>query len=147
MEKLILPNDVMLDSVREMLSEGHKVVLMTRGCSMLPFIVGDRDSVELERRGAYCRGDIVLALTEDGRWVLHRILSLSENGFVLKGDGNLSGTERCSRENVAGAVCRIIKPHGEVNCATGSFARRSALWRNMPYIVRRVILGTIRRII
>ena len=147
MEKLILPNDVMLDSVREMLSEGHKVVLMTRGCSMLPFIVGDRDSVELERRGAYCRGDIVLALTEDGRWVLHRILSPSENGFVLKGDGNLSGTERCSRENVAGAVYRIIKPHGEVNCATGSFARRSALWRNMPYIVRRVILGTIRRII
>ena len=147
MEKLTLPNNVMLDSVRGMLAEGHRVVLMTRGFSMLPFIVGDRDSVELERKDTYHCGDIVLALTDDGRWVLHRIRNTDEGGFILKGDGNLSGTERCSADNVAGAVCRIIKPHREVNCGTEGFARRSVVWRNMPYLIRRVILGTIRRII
>lgn len=137
----------MLGSVKGMLDDGHKVVLMTRGNSMLPFIVGDRDSVELEKRPSYSCGDIVLAYTSDGRWVLHRVDSKLDGGFVLRGDGNLRGTERCQDVDVAGAVCRIITPRKEIDCSADGFAKRSRFWKKQPYAVRRVILGIIRRII
>ena len=50
---------------------------------MLPFIVGDRDSVELDRKDSYAAGDIVLARVEGKRWVLHRLVSIAGDEAVL----------------------------------------------------------------
>lgn len=147
MNKLLIPNELLLGEVSRMLSDGHRVVIMTKGCSMLPFIVGDRDSVELEKRSSYVVGDIVLAWVEGNRWVLHRLVSLAGDDAVLKGDGNLSGCERCCVGDIAGAVTRIIRPKGETDCGTGRFAGVSRVWREMPYFARRVILGIYRRLI
>ena len=61
---------------------------------MLPFIVGDRDSVRL-RKEPVAVGDAVLAEIAPGRYVLHRIISLVKDRVVLMGDGNLSGVETC----------------------------------------------------
>lgn len=147
MNELQIPNGLLLGEVSRMLSEGHKVVITARGSSMLPFIVGDRDSVELDRKDGYAAGDIVLALVEGKRWVLHRLVSIAGDEAVLKGDGNLSGCERCAVGDIAGAVVRIIRPKGETDCGTAGFARRSSVWRALPYSARRVILGIYRRLI
>ena len=45
--KRIVPNDVMLGEVRKMIAEDHSVTIKVKGRSMLPFIVGERDSVRL----------------------------------------------------------------------------------------------------
>ena len=53
-KKVILPNALMLGEVSRMLDDGHSVVIMTKGASMSPFIRGERDSVELEKRPTKC---------------------------------------------------------------------------------------------
>ncbi len=57
--KVVVDNNTLLDDVAKIIaSTGQQVVLLTKGQSMLPFIVGNRDSVELSpitdkiRRGA-----------------------------------------------------------------------------------------------
>ena len=45
MKKLILPNEILMGEVERLLSQGTAVTIMTKGNSMLPFIVGERDSV------------------------------------------------------------------------------------------------------
>ena len=148
MNRMSLPNDVMLGSVSEMLAEGHPVVIMTKGNSMLPFIVGDRDSVELLRADSYGPYDIVLAEVAPGHYVLHRILMLEGDAVTLKGDGNLTAVEKCTMQDIKGRVTRIIRPSGkEVSCGTGSFLRKSRRWRLAPYMIRRVVLAIYRRII
>lgn len=147
MNKLLVPNDLLLGEVSRMLNDGHKVVIMTKGVSMLPFIVGDRDSVELEKRDSYRIGDIVLARVENKRWVLHRLVSMEWDKAVLKGDGNLVGIERCAIGDIAGAVTFIIRPKGKTDCSSRKFARKSRRWKELPYIVRRIILGIYRRLI
>ena len=77
MKKMIVPNEILLAEADDLLSKGIEVVLMTKGNSMLPFIRGEKDSVNLKRFGAVEVGDIVLARIAPQRYVLHRISSPS----------------------------------------------------------------------
>lgn len=133
-ERRELPNDVLLTEVGKLLSDGHEVEMLTKGNSMLPFIVGDRDSVRLKKKDAYSAGDIVLAQIRKGHFVLHRIKSIDLSGnVVLMGDGNISGTEKCNADDICGAVTAILKPKMEV------VPGKAALWgRLVP--VRRYLL-------
>ena len=146
-EKLIVPNDLLLGEVNTLLLEGRSVILMTKGSSMLPFIRGDKDSVELVRSTTLKPGDIALAHLSDGRYVLHRIAALSDV-VTLKGDGNLDVTESCTPDDVSGVVLRIIRPRARsLDCNSARFIRWSRRWRKAPRIVRRFFLAVYRRII
>ena len=61
MNKVVVPNSILLGEVRSLLAEGKDVVIPTKGNSMLPFIRGGRDSVNLRRLDTLEVGDIVLA--------------------------------------------------------------------------------------
>ena len=115
MGRITLPNDVLLDEVARLVAEGEKVTLMTKGVSMLPFIVGGRDSVLLVRPEELFPGMIVLAYVQGGRYVLHRILSVDGAKVVLMGDGNIKGVEVCAPADVKAVAVRISRPSGEVD--------------------------------
>lgn len=147
MPKLVLPNEVLLPEVSALLRQGSRVELMTRGSSMLPFIVGDRDSVVLVRSFPVAVGDIVLAQLRPGHFVLHRVRSMEGEKVILQGDGNLSGTESCRLEDICGTAVRILKPRGEVDCNDPRYRRRVRRWIALPYTVRRYCLAVYRRLI
>ena len=109
MDKVILPNDVLLDEVVQLLGEGREVVMTPKGRSMLPFIRGEVDRIKLSRPDSLSVGDIVLAYFEN-RYVLHRIVAINGNEITLKGDGILKGTEQGDRSDVVGKVVEIITP-------------------------------------
>lgn len=146
--KVTIPNAIMLAEVNNLLQEGHNVVIMTKGNSMLPFIRGEKDSVELRRNVSPAVGDIALAQIAPGHYVLHRIIVIEGDRVTLKGDGNLRGTENCTLADICGTVEKIVTPSGkEKSCTTPGFARRSRCWNALPYIIRRYTLGLLRRII
>lgn len=145
--RMEISNETLLPEVAELLAEGNSVVLMTKGNSMLPFIIGDRDSVDMLAKEKYEKGDIVLARISSSQWVLHRIKAISSEKVILKGDGNLCGTERCTPADVAGSVRFIIKRKGrKVDVNSASFLRMSKCWNSLPAIVQRYFLGFYRRI-
>lgn len=109
MDRIVLPNDVLLNEVAQLLVEGREVVMMTKGRSMLPFIRGEEDHVKLCKPDSLRVGDIVLAYFEN-RYVLHRIVAINGNEITLMGDGILKGTERGDRLDVVGKVVEIITP-------------------------------------
>ena len=109
MDKIVLPNNVLLDEVAQLLAEGREVVMTTKGRSMLPFIRGEVDRVNLRQPDSLKVGDIVLAYFEN-RYLLHRIVDIHGDEITLMGDGNLKGTERGDRSHVVGKVVEIITP-------------------------------------
>lgn len=143
MEKHSVPNEVLLPVVAQMLSEGHDVELMTKGSSMLPFIIGDRDSVVLHA-GDPKVGDIALAKVEGGRFVLHRVIEVDGEKVTLMGDGNIIGTEHCLKPDVAGLVSEILKPGGRrVKPGSGLWWRRIKPFRRyILYIYRHILRWT-----
>lgn len=109
MDKVVLPNDVLLDEVARLLGEGREVVITAKGRSMLPFIRGEVDHVKLRQSDNLRVGDIVLAYFGN-RYVLHRIVAINGDEITLMGDGNLKGTEQGDRSDVVGKVVEVITP-------------------------------------
>ena len=109
MDRIVLPNEVLLDEVAQLLGEGREVVITPKGRSMLPFIRGEVDHIKLLRPDSLRVGDIVLAYFEK-RYVLHRIVAIDGDEITLMGDGNLKGTEQGNRSDVVGKVVEIITP-------------------------------------
>ncbi len=139
MEKRVLPNKVLLEEVAALVAQGKDVVFTPKGNSMLPFIRGDRDSVRLSACGEPEEGDIILA-RHDGRYVLHRVVSVGEKTVLLMGDGNLQGTERVLRSDILGKVTAILRENGRTVIPV-----KGRLWRVLKPL-RRYFLGIYRRI-
>ena len=146
-QRLVIPNHILLREVSSLLAEGKEVILMTKGNSMLPFIVGDRDSVRLKRMPGVEEGDVVLAQISEGHYVLHRVLKIDGASATLMGDGNIKGTEQCTVSDICGTALAVIRPDGkETDLRSASSMRQARAWRRL-LPCRRVILGIYRRTI
>ena len=146
MNKVVVPNAILLGEVKSLLAEGKDVVIPTKGSSMLPFIRGSRDSVALRKLETLEVGDIVLAEIRKGVYVLHRVFELDGDDVTLMGDGNLRGVEKCRRCDVAGTALKVLKDGvKEVDCRGTKAMRKARIWRRIrPF--RRIILGFYRRL-
>lgn len=133
-----LPNEVVLEEVQRLLAQGHEVVIVPKGRSMLPFIRGDEDKVRLRKPTELKVGDIALAQVE-GHYVMHRVIAIKGQQVTLMGDGNLQGTEQTTLAQVAGVVTAIITPKGRQVKPT-----RGRLWRTL-LPVRKYLLKVYRK--
>lgn len=138
MDKLILPNQVLLEEAGTLLNEGREVSFTPLGSSMLPFIRGGKDSVQLCKKDTVEVGDIVLVRLP-GRYVLHRVIEVNGEQLVLMGDGNIRGTESCTKADVMGTVTAIFRGKRTVKPGPAKW------WRRLKPI-RRYILAIYRRL-
>ena len=69
------------------LENGGRAQLRVTGWSMMPLLYNCRDTVELipvsQQQKA---GDIILYRRENGKYVLHRIIAVTEDGYICCGD-------------------------------------------------------------
>lgn len=139
MNKISLPNDILLEEVATVLKSGREAVIIPTGNSMLPFIRGGRDRVVLRLLPSVAVDDIVLVRIGKN-YLMHRVIARDGDALTLMGDGNLSGTEHCSVSDVLGTVTEIIRPNGRHHTPG-----KGHLWRTLKP-VRRIILAIYRRL-
>ena len=77
----------MLPVIREAISDGGCFTFIPHGGSMKPLLRGGRDSVTVEApRGRLRKYDLPLYRRENGDFVLHRVLKVLPDGYVVRGD-------------------------------------------------------------
>ena len=141
----VLPNNELLAEVIRLVNEGRRVALPVKGNSMLPFIIGGVESVELVKPEVPQVGDVVLAWINGSRYVVHRIIKIEGNRVQLMGDGNLGGDEFCQLSEVAARAEYVINKHGRKRYLyTRWRVFASRLWWGLKPL-RRIILGVYRR--
>ena len=131
---MVVANDILIPELARLLADKKEVRFTPSGISMRPFIEGEKDSVVLAHLArAPRRGDILLAQVQAAdrkTYVLHRVLRVVENGeeqmYILQGDGNLQGEEKCAKEDIIGIVKRIEYPSGKRKICSSAF-----LWQKM----------------
>jgi hypothetical protein len=140
-------DEVIIEEAIRMVGEGVSVTFPVRGFSMLPFIVGGRDSVILQRPGNLRVGDVVLAWVEGERYVVHRIIQIAGERVTLMGDGNIAGVEHCRLSDVKAIATHVVKPSGRHRSLQSVWMMRAARWWFAVRPVRRYILGIYRRLL
>ena len=100
-------NEIIEEAIR-LVREGVNVTLPVNGNSMLPFIIGGKESVILHRPGLIDVGDVVLAWVDGNRYVVHRIIKLDYDRVTLMGDGNVAVTEHCRLNDIKARVTHVV---------------------------------------
>lgn len=125
---MTIANDILIPELARLLAEEKEVRFTPSGESMRPYIEGGRDSIILAPLTRDPRrGDIILARSVGSNgmptYVLHRLVRIEGDEYVLMGDGNISGEERCKRADIIGRVTRIEAPSGR-----RKFMTKGRLW-------------------
>ncbi len=135
-----------LEEATRLAKEGLSVTLPVKGNSMLPFIIGGKESVILQKPDHPKVGDVVLAWVENCRYVVHRIIKIDGHGVVLMGDGNIIGTEHCKIDDICAIATHVVSADGKRHDLYSKWRMRATrLWWYLRPI-RRYILAIYRRL-
>ena len=134
-----------IQSAIQLVREGLRVTFPVKGYSMLPFIIGGKESVDLVKPENLQVGHVVLAWVEGCRYVVHRIIEIKGDQVVLMGDGNIAGVEHCMLSDVAALAINVVTPEGKHHSLYSPWrVKASRLWWHL-LPVRRWILAIYRR--
>ena len=136
-------NEIIEEAIR-LVREGVSVTLPVYGNSMLPFIIGGKESVILQKPELPKVGDVVLAWADGYRYVVHRIIRI--NGDRVTGDGNLGGTEHCRVDDVKARVTHVVDAKGRQHDLYHTWRRRAAKVWFWLRPIRRYLLAIYRRV-
>ena len=94
--------------IREKIDEGAEVTIQPRGTSMLPLIRQGVDEVILKRaEGRLEKYDIPFYKRKNGQFVLHRIVKVRKNDYVLCGDNQTVYEYGITDDMIIAVVCGI----------------------------------------
>ena len=144
MTHTISDNEIIQNAIA-LVNEGLRVTFPVKGYSMLPFIVGSKESVDLVTPEHLEVGHVVLAWVEGCRYVVHRIIRIEGEQVTLMGDGNIAGVEHCTLSDVAALAINVVTPQGKHHPLYAPWRIKASRlwWRLLP--IRRWILAIYRR--
>ena len=142
-----MTDEIIIHEAIRLVDEGVSVTFPVKGYSMLPFIIGGRESVILQKPQVVRLGDVVLAWVDDCRYVVHRVIGIEGERVILMGDGNIVGVEHCLLSDVKALVTHVVDAKGRKHDLYAPWRQRaSRLWWQMRP-VRRYILAIYRRLL
>ena len=144
--EVMITDDKILEEAIRLVREGVSVTLPVNGSSMLPFIIGGRESVILKRAGLIQEGDVLLAWVDGCRYVIHRVIHIEADRLILMGDGNLAGTEHCTVSDIRAKVSHVVDEKGKIRDINSKWCRRAAKVWFWLRPVRRFLLAIYRRL-
>lgn len=137
-------NGVIEEAVR-LVQEGVTVTFPVTGQSMLPFIIGGKESVILHRPGLIDVGDVVLAWVDGCRYVVHRIIRIDGDHITLMGDGNLT-TEHCALSDIKARVTHVVDAKNKTHYLYNRWRMLGAKVWYWLRPIRRYLLAIYRRL-
>lgn len=136
MRQHTVSNRILLEQIRNLISEGHSVTLRVKGYSMRPFLEHERDKVVLTPATDIQPGDAVLAQVGPEQYVLHRVIRRCGDNLLLMGDGNVCGTEPCTVKDVIAVATTYIYPNRSLPADDVALCRKIRWWNRLRPIRR-----------
>lgn len=125
--------------IREVLESGGEFEIYPRGTSMLPLIHQGRDSVVLIKpNGRLQRDDIALYLRKSGQYVLHRVISVEKDSYIMCGDNQITKEPSINDDMIIAKVARLTVNGKSIDLSDKNYIRYINRRRNLK--LRRLLL-------
>lgn len=118
-----------------------------KGVSMLPLLRQKRDLFTVTKRQGRCKKyDVALYRRADGAYVLHRVVKVCEDGYVILGDNCLNKEYGIKDEDILGVMTSFVRDGKEYSVDAGLYRVYVKVWYAI-YPIRRLwkLLGGLRR--
>ena len=137
----------LFENIRQFLHDGCFASFTVTGNSMWPLLRHGKDHVVLEpcAEKTLKKGDVVLFMPEQGRYLLHRIDWVRERQFRTAGDGNCFRDGIFNQDCVVGRVVALVRDGKEIACANWLYRLYSRIWIAL-YWARPVLLKVLRKL-
>lgn len=100
--------------MKETLDENGEVSFVSSGVSMLPTIRDRKDTVTIVKpQGKLKKGDVPFYKRDNGQYILHRVIYVNGDTYVLRGDNQWINEYNIRQDQVIG-VLKSIERNGKV---------------------------------
>ena len=116
-------------SFEEILARDGRLFYMNIGDSMMPLIKQGRDLLVIEKTaGKLKKYDIPLYKRDNGQYVLHRILKVRENDYVICGDNRWSKETGIIDRQIIGVLTALVREGKEIPLDSWKYRLYAHLW-------------------
>lgn len=132
-------------AIENILAEHRQVLITITGMSMWPFLCHNRDQVvlSLPDKKRLKKGDIVLFKTVTGKYLLHRIMKITDKEIVTAGDGNLFLDGEFSLNCVKAVVVKMVRKGKMIDCKAFRWRCIADIWMFF-FFMRKYLLKLLR---
>lgn len=122
----------------EYLEKNGTLIYRNVGVSMLPLIKQGRDLFIVKKKSANrCKKyDVVLFKRADNKYVLHRIIKVNPNDYIIRGDNCVNKEYGVKDEDIIGVMTSFIRKGKEYSVDNRLYKLYSVLWCRV-YFLRR----------
>ncbi len=114
---------------RELLERDGSFVYTNRGDSMLPLIREGKDLVIISRiRQPLKKYDVPLYQRDSGEYVLHRIMKVCPEGYVLCGDNRWQRETGVPERQMIGVLTAVVRNGKEVSALDRRYRMYVRIW-------------------
>lgn len=122
-------------SFEEELKNNGKLIYTNVGDSMMPLIRQDKDLLIIERaEGRLKKYDVPLYKRDSGEYVLHRILKVRKDDYVICGDNRYRREYGIADRHIIGVLTGIVRDGRTISVTDKSYLRYVHLWCDFFYI-------------
>jgi signal peptidase I len=130
----------------EQLAKTGKLIYTNKGDSMMPLIKQDRDLLIIEPvHGRLKKYDVPLYKRDNGQYVLHRILKVREQDYVICGDNRWSKEYGITDKHIIGVLTAVVRDGKEISVNDRKYKLYVHLWCDL-FPVRAFVVHVIHKL-
>lgn len=116
-------------SFEEEIKKSGRIIYTNVGDSMMPYIKQGRDVLVIsEVNGKLNKYDVPLYKRDSGQYVLHRILKVRENDYVICGDNRWNKEYGITDRHIIGILTGVIRDGQEIPVTSRKYRIYVHLW-------------------
>lgn len=125
----------MSDSFEDVLARDGKLIYTGTGYSMLPMLRPKRDLIIIERaEGRLKKYDVPLYKRDAGQYVLHRIVQVRPDGYVLCGDHQWRREYGVTDRQIIGVLTAFVRDGREISAADRRYRLYAHVWCDLFWL-------------
>ena len=127
-------------SFEQLLDKDGYIVYTNIGNSMLPLLRQRRDIIEIRKKGSErCKKYDVVLYKRGDRYILHRIIKVLPDGYVIMGDHNTFKEYDVTDDMILGVMTRVVRDGKSITTTDWRYKLYYHIWVDF-YPIRVFIL-------
>lgn len=129
------------DSFEKVLATHGVLICGNVGDSMMPLLKQGRDKMVIVPKptGRLKKHDVPLYRRDNGQYVLHRIVEVSDNGYVMLGDNRWTLERGITDQHIVGVLSAVVRKGETVPVTSRQYRCYVQLWCGCLWL-RRIIV-------